>query len=82
MCRHPIRQAAHEKTRLCREDGSHALAIADSVLLMTSPDRMICGRTSEVLTEENLLSLYGVPLKRAAFEFEGRKLEVVAPVLL
>jgi hypothetical protein len=45
----------------------------------------IVNRTSwsvdEVLTEENLAALYGVPPKRLTFEHAGRMFETLAPVL-
>lgn len=77
--------------RLSRDDGltvvftthhpHHALAVADDALLMLSEAEFACGPTAEVLTEENLHALYGVPLRRLAFEHGGRVVETFAPVL-
>ncbi len=59
----------------------HALAVADDVLLMLGETSHLVGTPSEVLTEENLTALYGVPMKRVSFEHEGRHIETLAPVL-
>lgn len=58
----------------------HALAIADDALLMLGQDQYVAGPAAEVLSEENLAALYGVPLKRVAFEHQGRRIETLAPV--
>ncbi len=60
----------------------HALAIADDALLMLGETNYACGPAGEVLTEDNLQALYGVPLKRLSFEYEGRAVETFAPVFL
>ncbi|PWB93143.1 hypothetical protein [Methylosinus sporium] len=39
------------------------------------------GRAREILTEDNLCSLYRAPLKRIAFEHDGRVTETIAPIL-
>ena len=77
--------------RLSRENGltvvfsthqpQHALAVSDSTLLMTGRDQMLFGPAAELLTEENLLELYGVPLKRLSFAHAGRSFETLVPVL-
>lgn len=77
--------------RLSRQEGltviftthhpHHALAVADDVMLMLGPSRYVWGAAREVMSEENLTELYGVPLKRVAFEHQGRRLETLAPVL-
>ncbi|WP_020176362.1 ABC transporter ATP-binding protein [Methyloferula stellata] len=59
----------------------HALAVADQALLMLGQAKHIVGAPSEVLTEENLTALYGVPMKRVGFEHEGRRVETLAHVL-
>jgi iron complex transport system ATP-binding protein len=59
----------------------HALAIADDVLLMHGQGDYRVGASRALLTEDNLRALYGAPLKRLAFEHEGRSLETIAPVL-
>lgn len=41
----------------------------------------LVGHSADVLTEANLSSLYGVPLKRVVFEHGGRQIETLAPVL-
>ncbi|MGA8169380.1 MAG: ABC transporter ATP-binding protein [Methylocystis sp.] len=57
----------------------HALAIADEALLMLGQDNYVAGPATRVLTEENLSALYGVPIKRIAFEHEGRRVETLTP---
>jgi iron complex transport system ATP-binding protein len=59
----------------------HALAVANDVLLMMGETEHTFGPASQVLTEDNLAALYGVPLKRVAFEHGGRHVETIAPVL-
>jgi iron complex transport system ATP-binding protein len=76
--------------RLSRTDGltiiltthhpHHALAVADDVLLMMGERAFVCGRTTDVLTEDNLTELYDVPLRRVTFEHDGRVVETIAPV--
>jgi len=78
-------------TTLSRQDGltiimtthhpHHALAVADEALLMLGREEYITGPAAEVLTEEALMSLYGVPLKRVSFEHEGQRMETLTPVL-
>jgi iron complex transport system ATP-binding protein len=79
-------------TKLSRVDGltiiltthhpHHALAVADDVLLMMGEKAFVCGPTADVLTEDNLSRLYGVPLRRVSFEHDGKAVETVAPVLV
>jgi iron complex transport system ATP-binding protein len=76
--------------RLTREDGitilftthhpHHALAVADEVLLMMGVNKFLCGSANEVMTEDNLNTLYGTPLKRVSFDFDGRTVETLAPI--
>lgn len=41
---------------------NHAVTIADKVLLMLEGARTLWGKTGDVLTEENLKTLYGLPI--------------------
>jgi len=59
----------------------HALAIADDALLMFGENDYVVGRAADILTEKALTSLYGAPLKRIAFEHDGRQIETFAPIL-
>ncbi len=78
--------------RLSRQDGltviftthhpHHALAVADHCLLMLGACDYLYGPRDEVLTEDNLDRLYGVPLKRVTLEHRGRTMDSFAPVLL
>ena len=58
----------------------HALAVADKVLLMSGAENYSFGATGDVLTEDNLLQMYGLPLKRIQFEHNGQKAESLVPV--
>ena len=59
----------------------HALAVADEALLMLGERDYAAGPSAEVLTEAALSALYGAPLKRIAFDHEGRRIETFAPIL-
>ena len=77
--------------RLARSDGltviftthhpHHALAVADDALLMLGPERFVHGPADAVLTEANLQALYGVEMRRVSFEYAGRNVETLVPVL-
>ncbi|MGD0657750.1 MAG: ABC transporter ATP-binding protein [Syntrophorhabdales bacterium] len=77
-------------TRLAREEGltvlftthhpHHAHAVADTTMLMLGEKEFLCGPTGDVMTEENLYTLYGVDLKRLQFEHKGRTVETFVPV--
>jgi iron complex transport system ATP-binding protein len=58
----------------------HVLAVADKAMLMFSPDEYFVGDVSQALTEQNLSRLYGVTMKRVAYEHEGRQCETVVSV--
>lgn len=78
-----IAQLAHQDgltVLLTTHHPHHALAVADHALLMLGEQDFACGPAREVLTETNLQTLYGVPLKRLSFEYGGRQLETLAPV--
>ena len=78
-------------TRLSHQDGltvvftthhpHHALAVADDALLMLGGTKFSHGPAGEVLSEENLHSLYGVDLKLLPFEHKGKAYETLVPVL-
>src|SRR3546814_1081498 len=59
----------------------HAQQAADKVLLMQSPDTYDFGQRDQVMTEENLARLYGVPVRAFELEHGGRQLRTVVPVL-
>lgn len=60
----------------------HALAVSDIALLMRGEGDYVTGSADDILSEENLTSLYGVPLKRIAYEHEGARQETIAPVMI
>lgn len=78
-------------TRLSHQDGltvlftthhpHHALAVADDALLMLGGTKYARGPANEVLSEENLHSLYGVDIKHLPFEHKGVLHETLVPVL-
>lgn len=77
---------------LARDDGltivmsthhpHHALAVADEALLMRGQGDYLFGKSCDLLTEDNLCSLYRAPLRRIAFEHEGHEIETIAPILI
>ncbi len=78
-------------TRLSHEDGltvlftthhpHHALAVADNALLMLGGTKYASGPAHDVLSEENLHTLYGVEIKHLSFEHKGEQHETLIPVL-
>jgi iron complex transport system ATP-binding protein len=75
--------------RLAHEEGltvfftthypQHALAIADTAMLMMDERSFVTGAIDAVLTEEKMQALYGVPLKRLHFEHRGAGVEALTP---
>ncbi len=78
--------------RLAQDDGltvvltthhpHHALAVADTALLMLGEKHFVCGPAGSALSETNLQELYGVPLKRLSFGHGDRQIETFVPVFL
>ncbi|MDR1086585.1 MAG: ABC transporter ATP-binding protein [Deltaproteobacteria bacterium] len=58
----------------------HAYAVADQALLMLGENDFESGPVGDVLTEKNLLQLYGLPLKRLTFDYEDLNVETLVPV--
>lgn len=58
----------------------HAHAVADDALLMFGQRDYACGPVDAVLTEANLLRLYGVPLRQVVFEHDGESFVSLVPV--
>jgi len=59
----------------------HALIVADEVLLMTDSENYYFGTADEVLNEDNLSKMYGIPLKRIQFEHGGHLIRSLVPIL-
>lgn len=59
----------------------HALAVADEALLMLGESKYYLGATNDVLSEDNLSEMYGVPLKRVRLEHDGSSREALVPIL-
>jgi iron complex transport system ATP-binding protein len=80
----------HWMTRLAHEENltvvftthhpDHALAVADSALLMLGERDYVCGAACDVISETNLRALYGVEMKRVEYEHDGRTLETLIPI--
>ncbi|MEM1431418.1 MAG: ABC transporter ATP-binding protein [Pseudomonadota bacterium] len=78
--------------RIAREDGltvlmtthvpQHAQRLADMVLLMHGPDRQDWGTAAEMLTEDRLEALYGVPVKALEIQHGGRTASALVPLFL
>jgi iron complex transport system ATP-binding protein len=51
-------------------DPTHALLISDKTLLLMPAMRWFFGETNKILTEENLMSAYGIPIKSVPLPFE------------
>lgn len=76
--------------RIVEEDGltvlmtthvpQHAQHLADAVLLMHSADHQDWGTAAEMLTEEKLEALYGVPVKALEVEHGGRVASHLVPL--
>ncbi|MDR1085430.1 MAG: ABC transporter ATP-binding protein, partial [Deltaproteobacteria bacterium] len=58
----------------------HALAVSEKVFLMMGPGEYLEGPVNEILTEDNLESLYGVPIQLVKYERQGESFSTVAPV--
>lgn len=58
----------------------HAYAVADNVMLMLGEQKFTCGPAKEVMTEDNLRSLYGIDLKRLSYTYQNQILETFVPV--
>ena len=61
-----ISQVSHKNITsiFSTHDPNHALHIADKVLIMMNEHRYIFGDTAEILSDEALSSLYGMPLQK------------------
>jgi iron complex transport system ATP-binding protein len=58
----------------------HALCVADKALLMKNRDHYYIGSVKEILSEENLFQLYGIPLKMVSFDYQGQTINSLVPI--
>ncbi|XSG84433.1 MAG: ABC transporter ATP-binding protein [Methylohalobius sp. ZOD2] len=58
----------------------HALAVADSAMLLTDSALPVTGPVDQVMTEEMLAQLYGIPLRRVRVEHQGRTEDSFVPL--
>jgi iron complex transport system ATP-binding protein len=61
---------------------AHALDIADEAWLMLGENDFVAGAADDVLSEANLTRLYDTPIKRLAFEHQGRRMETILPLMV
>lgn len=76
--------------RLARTDGltilftthhpHHALAVADTALLMNGDNHYAMGPVATVLSDENLRTLYKMDLKRVTYQHGTQELETLVPI--
>ncbi len=58
---------------------NHAIAVADTVLLMLPDAPAAFGPCPEAITDERLARLYGIAVRTVTFEAEGRSRRAVVP---
>ena len=58
----------------------HAMRIADRALLLGDDGRCICGKTNDIVTEENIQKTFGVNVKIAEVTSGGRTVKTIVPV--
>ena len=78
--------------RITAEDGltvlmtthvpQQAQLLADKVLLMHDVDRQEWGHAQDMLSEERLHALYGVPIRSVTLEHEGRSISALVPLFV
>lgn len=66
---------------LTTHDPSHALAIADRALLLMDHQHYLYGRCDEVVTEDNLSQLYGIPMRQVCVETVAQPYYALIPIL-
>ena len=78
--------------RITAEDGltvlmtthvpQQAQLLADKVLLMHDVDRQEWGTAQDMLSEERLNALYGVPIKSVTFDHDGKSVSALVPLFV
>jgi ABC transporter len=66
--------------RLAAERNLTILGIADNALLLLGGAERVYGPIAEVMTEENLSKLYGVPVRRVSLTADDERIEAVIPL--
>ncbi len=59
---------------------NHALAVADGVLAMPPDAPALSGPTRDILTDDRIAALYGLPVATLTFEAGGRTRRSIAPL--
>ncbi len=59
---------------------NHALAVADSTLILKNDLSYVFGKSSEVLNKENLSSLYDVDIRGVKFDIESKQIPSITQI--
>lgn len=59
---------------------NHALAVADSTLILKNDLNYVFGKSSDVLNEANLSSLYDVDIRGVKFEINGKQIPSITQI--
>jgi iron complex transport system ATP-binding protein len=77
-----LRRAGRHAILFTTHDPNHALAVADRALMMMPDGAAVLGPVGEVLSEDNLARLYGVPMAFADVRAsDGSMRRIVTPLL-
>ncbi|WKA61249.1 ABC transporter ATP-binding protein [Pectobacterium aroidearum] len=71
----------HLSILLTTHDPSHALVIAEQALLLMDHQHYLYGRCDEVVTEETLSRLYGIPMRQVCVEMSPQPYRALIPIL-
>jgi iron complex transport system ATP-binding protein len=58
----------------------HAMTVADEVLLMFGDCKYASGPSMDILSEENLFKLYGVPMRKIKVDYEEKEIVSCVPI--
>ncbi|MBL0907433.1 ABC transporter ATP-binding protein [Pectobacterium carotovorum] len=76
-----LAKTQHLSILLTTHDPSHALAIADRALLLMDNQHYLYGRCDEVVTEDNLSRLYGIPMRQVCVDIAPQPYYALIPIL-
>ncbi|KML66053.1 ABC transporter ATP-binding protein [Pectobacterium peruviense] len=66
---------------LTTHDPAHAVIVAEQALLLMDNQRYLYGRCDDVLTEDNLSRLYGIPVRQVYVEMAPQPYRALIPIL-
>ncbi|WP_271895126.1 ABC transporter ATP-binding protein [Candidatus Phyllobacterium onerii] len=75
-----LASAKHLALAFTTHQPNHALAVADHVLLMLDETRTILGPVDEVMTDQNLEALYGIPVRSLKFQEGNVERIAIVPI--